>query len=773
MNTLKQLFLICCGLIYACTLSAQNMSGKVTDEQQQPLSYANIVFLSLPDSAFVAGAVSGEDGSFSLSAEGGKGVLKVSCIGYTTLYKECGPGEQLSLQLKADAQLLDEVVVKGDLPVTRIKDATMITNIENTVLSKAGSANDVLLKIPGIIKEGESYKVIGKGVPLIYINGQQVRDLSELEQLNSEDIKNIEVNRNPGAHYDATVKAVVRISTLKPKGEGLGMNLRSSYYQSENTDWVEQADFNYRKKGWDVFGRIKYDKIKTEQHSQILQTIQATQKWEHHNSADFENENQLLKADVGINFTATENHAAGIKYTLGEQLTAENFSETKNQVMVAGQYYDYLHSRSAQDTDGDLSHQLNMYYNGKIGKVNIDFNADYFQSGFSQQTLTNEESASMDDRQVHAMSNVKNHLTAGKLILSIPVGKGRISVGSEVSYTHRKDDYLNIENYVPTSYSKIEEINTAAFAEYRQSFPWGNWVLGMRYEHVKFDYFENDQWVDSQSRLFDNFFPNVSFGTRLGAVYANLSYTVKNRRPSYRQLSNNVTYLDRYSMQTGDPALRPTIIHDVTLTGAWRFLQGGVSYIQMKDWIFYWGDIMNESTSQLLLRYRNWEKPVPSLIAFISATPTIGCWSPMLQASIQKQWLTIEWNGGDFSMNTPIFRIAFNNTWELPQGFMISMDAWMQSKGASQNVYLEKIKSSVDVSIRKSFLKDTLSVELKGTDLIDTNRECNFLRSGYYSIYQENTFDRREFSLTIRYKFNATKSKYKGTGAGSSQKSRM
>lgn len=56
------------------------------------------------------------------------------------------------------------------------------------------------------------------------------------------------MNRNPGAHYDATVKAVVRISTLKPKGEGLGMNLRSSYYQSENTDWVEQADFNYRKR---------------------------------------------------------------------------------------------------------------------------------------------------------------------------------------------------------------------------------------------------------------------------------------------------------------------------------------------------------------------------------------------------------------------------------------------------------------------------------------------------------------------------------------------
>lgn len=97
-------------LATAICASGQTLTGKVTDEQQQPLSYANVVFLSLPDSAFVAGAVSGENGSFSLSAEGGKGVLKVSCMGYTTLYKECGPGEQLSLQLKADAQLLGEVV---------------------------------------------------------------------------------------------------------------------------------------------------------------------------------------------------------------------------------------------------------------------------------------------------------------------------------------------------------------------------------------------------------------------------------------------------------------------------------------------------------------------------------------------------------------------------------------------------------------------------------------------------------------------------------------
>ena len=182
-------------LTMAICASGQTLTGKVTDEQQQPLSYANVVFLSLPDSAFVAGAVSGEDGSFSLSAEGGKGVLKVSCIGYTTLYKDCGPGEQLSLQLKADAQLLDEVVVKGDLPKTRLKGSSMITTVAGSVLEKAGTAENLLDRIPGVSAGGGAVSVFGRGAAEVYINGRKVRDSSELDQLASDNIK------GSGAHH--------------------------------------------------------------------------------------------------------------------------------------------------------------------------------------------------------------------------------------------------------------------------------------------------------------------------------------------------------------------------------------------------------------------------------------------------------------------------------------------------------------------------------------------------------------------------------------------
>ena len=72
----------------------------------------------------------------------------------------------------------------------------------------------------------------------------------ELEQLSSEDIKHVELITNPGARYDATVNAVVRIQTIRRTGDGFGFNLNSSYYQSENVDLVEQGRCELSHNGW-------------------------------------------------------------------------------------------------------------------------------------------------------------------------------------------------------------------------------------------------------------------------------------------------------------------------------------------------------------------------------------------------------------------------------------------------------------------------------------------------------------------------------------------
>ena len=156
------------GITLPVTLSAQTISGKLIDENSQPLSYANVVLLSLPDSAFVSGTISGEDGSFTLEATSENQIVKISSIGYKTVYKPTTPAHIGIVQLVSDAQMLGEVVVKGNIPVTRIKNDALETNVQGTVLSN---------------------EVLGKGSPLIYINGRKLRDFAELDQLTSEEIK--------------------------------------------------------------------------------------------------------------------------------------------------------------------------------------------------------------------------------------------------------------------------------------------------------------------------------------------------------------------------------------------------------------------------------------------------------------------------------------------------------------------------------------------------------------------------------------------------------
>ena len=55
MKKMKRFLFLLIGVILPVSLSAQTISGKLIDENSQPLPYANVVVLSLPDSAFVNG----------------------------------------------------------------------------------------------------------------------------------------------------------------------------------------------------------------------------------------------------------------------------------------------------------------------------------------------------------------------------------------------------------------------------------------------------------------------------------------------------------------------------------------------------------------------------------------------------------------------------------------------------------------------------------------------------------------------------------------------
>lgn len=163
---------------------------------------------------------------------------------------------------------LGEVVVKATRPSTTMKGNALVTNVEGSSLAIAGTANDVLVRVPMVVDNGGSIEVFGKGSPEIYINGRKVNDLQELSQVNSGDIKNVEVLTNPGAAYAANVKSVIRIRTKPPKGDGFSGTLRTDNGFQHHFRTGNSLDLKYRTGGLEIFanygwwrGNTRFDRM--------------------------------------------------------------------------------------------------------------------------------------------------------------------------------------------------------------------------------------------------------------------------------------------------------------------------------------------------------------------------------------------------------------------------------------------------------------------------------------------------------------------------------
>ena len=204
----------------------QNLRGKVVDENNEPLAYANVM-LQKADSTYLTGTMTDTLGVFVLEAAPQATMVHISFIGYKPYITAVHGTDMGTIRMIPDTEMLGKAVVKGYLPKTVIKGDAFVTPVENSILAEAGSADDVLKKLPGVVSKDGGYEVIGKGTPIIYINGRLLRDSSELEQLSSRDIKSVDVVQNPGARYDATVKAVIRIQTVKRAGDGFGFDASS------------------------------------------------------------------------------------------------------------------------------------------------------------------------------------------------------------------------------------------------------------------------------------------------------------------------------------------------------------------------------------------------------------------------------------------------------------------------------------------------------------------------------------------------------------------
>lgn len=773
----KMILIIGFLLINVCAAYSQTAIGKVVDEKQVSVPYANVVLLSLPDSTFVQGTVTDEQGNFALGGiEQGSSLLQVSYIGYKTLLHRVKDANVGTLVLQADAIMLGEAVVTGHRPTYTVKGGSLTTHVQNTLLSSVGTGTDVLKRIPGVhIDPEQKVEVFGKGAPLVYINGRQVRDNSELEQLNSKDIAKVELITNPGAEYDAEVKAVLKIKTVKTAGEGLGGYVRLAEGKGHEWRHQQQVNLNYRKGGLDLFGMIQHQFFKQWQEESIQNDIYGDTHWTLTDDARFRMNDyaRALGTQLGINYQLNESHSFGGTYQLmrmpysGGQIEAFQSCD----ILADGQMYDRMNTYFLMDI-GSTTHKVNAYYNGKIaGKLEIDFNFDYVKGKSYRDQQVDEESAEQEDRTVNSFSNADYDLWVGKLVLSYPLGSGTLKLGAEASNTDRSSDYYMLENIVDASDTRVKEQKYAAFASWNGKFGVVSLNAGLRYEHAQFDYYEEDVRQREQSRSFDDVFPNVSVSFPIKKTHNSISYSVKTRRPAYSLLSSAVQYSNRYMYQQGNPQLQPETRHDVTWMTGYRWLNFSASYQCVKNFIWVENSLYNDVGSILLQTHRNYDK-LQRLNVHVSAAPKIGCWHPSWGIYFTQQYFSTETIDGKLEYNNPLVTLKWDNDFRLPLGFVFTVSGEYSSAGSSADRQRFDY-GTLSGGLRKQFLKNQLTVSLQGEDLLNTYRSKWKAVTRFNRNSNETFYDSRKVMLSATWRFNATRSKYKGTGAANEELQRL
>jgi hypothetical protein len=794
----KVFILLLMSIMSLPVLAKGDWKGKVVDENGEPVAYANVAILSRADSTVVCGVVTQEDGSFNIVTKETDGIMMVALLGYKTVY--LAPSDGAVITLADDSEMLRGAVASAVMPKTKLTGEGLQTNVRGSVLENAGSANDVLAKTPGLIKGNNGLEVIGKGSPLVYINGRKVTDSSELDRLQSNEIQSVEVINNPGAQYDASVQAVVRIRTIKRQGDGFGFNLNASDAQSlrwaGGNDPFGAVNVNYRTGGLDVFGGINYSRNTSRQESNLQkQTFGLTrtgEDWLFENKGTLLNEyiGSTIYGNAGVNYQINDNHFLGGKVEWGLHLTHNVHTEVNDNVFENGTLTDMLTTVSDDKMGERKPYNLgaNIYYNGLVaGKLGIDVNLDYYGTDDSSTSVSKETSEMTHDASISSGSNNVGRMYAAKVVLSYPIWKGQLQVGTEETFSRRKDNYKVEGIDIPASAAAIKEDNIAGFASYGCHIPRvGQFSAGVRYEYVHYAYEDAETPANNLSRNYGNWFPNVSYAGVIGQKTKNpvqvmLNYSTKTSRPHYGNLSSAIRYNSRYIWQSGNAQLQPELSHNIGLTAVWKFVTVMLNYTRTDDAIVTWSSPYGDE-GVVLVKPRNIETPFRMMSAYVNLTPTVGPWNMNYTVGVLPQWFTI--NAPDpreesgIRVTTfnkkPIFFAQLFNTFTVKGGWQFELGGVLMSPGYSRNLYMSNWFINLRAAVQKTLLRDgSLVVRLEGEDLTRNaffNTNSDF---GSHTINQTNLLDMQRIKLSVRYSFNTAQSKYRGSGAGADSRARM
>ena len=758
-------------IMVECTQkSTFRYKGRIVDERGNAAEYATIALLSPIDSTIVGHGVSNENGSFVIPCNSRKVLARITYIGYKTVNRIYNNTEMGIIKLQPKTMIVKGVVVKGDRPQYKMLSGGMEIAVEHTLLSKMANTFEVLSLLPRVSVDGQKISVFGKGAPIIYINNKRVHDNNEIVNITPDNIKSISVITSPGAEYDAEVESVIRIQTKERRANGF--SLRADAYGKYNK-WMSDYEListSYQTKKFEIANSIWTMGTHDGEDNNLITDIYLPDKHYYNDQLiHLDTNNRFLSEKLSADYSLNDSNSIGGSYRYYGMLNGRTNSVSRQDVLLNGMAHGSIDQEEVMKPFLSL-HQADIYYVGKVGHVGVDFNATYYAVKNRRNDEGFEISKELGNQEVHSSNRQNSDMWAGKLVVNIPLWKGNMSVGTEMSKTDSHGTFLNEEQLVPSTKTDIHERNIAGFAQY--GLVLNKWTvgLGVRYENIVRDYLSDGVKQDDVSRKYNNFFPNLSVSWNKGNWNWQLNINEKIHRPSYRQLGNFMQFDNRFLYEGGNPTLQPEKVFNVEAMMLYKWLNVSVGYKYLKD-VMEWTKYIYPGKEFAYNTSLNFDHK-QLLYASVHVSPKFGIFRPTWGFYYNQQFFDTRKYGASKALSKPLLSCSLNNNFALSE----TMNAAIRLNASTTHAdgfLMMKSGYSVNLQFDKSFANRTWIIYLSANDIFKTAKE----RWTMYGLGAGTTKDcynyTRNISLQVTYNFNAKRSKYKGTGAGNEEKSRL
>ncbi len=660
---------------------------------------------------------------------------------------------------------LQEVIVTAKHPATKLVGSTLVSTIPGTNLADLGTALDVLAQLPMIKVEDNTVSVIGKNNIEIYIDGRPMRDEQELRQLLSSNLKKVELLMAPGAAYESTTGAVLKITTRRNFVQGL--SLTDQFILERRRKWsaLDYLALSYRVGNWEFCANG------TINHNNSLAKGFTT------NTLVYEGKETVVGSSQHNTYpTTTGVVKAGFNYANGPQSFGAYYRYNPEHGDFKNTGSEWLNDNPAISSNIDKhtrahSHLASLYYENIFSeKYLLHFDGDFRRSNENNSVTTTYPTSS--NPTVNSTDERSSTLWAGKLYLKFPIGKGDFTVGTQDSYTHTSLDYRMLNNavseYIPSSMTDARQTSAALFASWSRMFGKLSLSVGARYEFVDYDFKVNGIRDKDLSRRDHLLTPDVSLGYSFNEEsQISLSYKMATVKPPYSQLTGSLSYTGLHQIEGGNPELRDERMHDIQLLGLWKGFMFQVDYTRSLDTYAFVKQVYPADNLQLLMHPVNID--VSALNLFLVWSKPIRRWTPNVTVGMYRQWLQLD----NHRYDKPLFSYYFDNTFSFPQGWTITANISGRSQGDMHTNRFGASLFTMDASIGKTFLNKSLTIKLSATDIFNTaNNNWTMDTYGVF-VDKRQSYDNRGIILNIIYNYQPRKSKYKGSAAAESELNRL